>query len=187
MAHVERAVEASKNTIRCIENMRKLNSMTQILENLKTNYLNHAKHTGKILPDGWDTVGLQQPPSPKGATGAARGLNIPKDPNYNPELIDHLDPKVMSLKKLEDYQEKFDKEIGELAELQAKRSAKEYTAAKMQRKNNLEEKFVEFDMEREVSLANREKTGGSKRERNRKSLKILMKPVVRRFLLHKPN
>ena len=88
-----------------------------------------------------------------------------EDPYYHPEPIDKLDPTITGIKTLEKYMDKFDKEIGELIELQQKGTAKEYTAAKMKRRNDLEEKLVEFEMEREVWLANRERAlGGSKRE-----------------------
>ena len=59
----------------------------------------------------------------------------------------------------------FDEELGKLKEIQQKGTAREFTVAKMKRIEELEEKFSEFEVEREIYLSNREKAGGSKRER----------------------
>ena len=48
----------------------------------------------------------------------------------NLEPIDKLDPTVMGLKRIEEYMDKFDKELGELKEIQQKGTAKDYTRAK---------------------------------------------------------
>ena len=156
----EEAVEASKNTTSYNDNLRKYNSMSQILENMKTAYFYHAKCIGKVLSEGWDMVELAKAVPPRGA----RGMKTPiedDDPDYHPEPIDKLDPTTMGLKRIEEYMDKFDKELEELKEIQQKETAKDYTRAKMNRREELENKFSEFEIEREVRLARR---GGSKRE-----------------------
>ena len=107
---------------------------------MKTANFHHAQHTGKPLPEGWDTVGLQEPDPARGivAPVPARGMATPvnyKDPDYNPELIDKLDPSIMGIKTLEEYIDKFDKELGELKEIQLKGTAKDFTTAKRNRKS----------------------------------------------------
>ena len=54
----------------------------------------------------------------------------------------------------------FEKEVGELLEICEKESAKEYTRAKMARREELEDKIAEFEIERDTRLEN---SGGSKR------------------------
>ena len=88
-----------------------------------------------------------------------------EDPDYNPEPIDKLDPTVMGIKTLEKYIDKFDKELEELREIKQKWTVKELTMAKRDRRDELESKLLEFEVERKNWLANREKAlGGSKRE-----------------------
>ena len=91
-------------------------------------------------------------------------------PDYNPEPIDKLDPSIMGLKTLEEYMDTFDKELGELKEMQLKGTAKDFTKAKRNRKHALESKFFEFQVEREIRLANREKAGGGSKRENLKSM-----------------
>ena len=79
---------------------------------MKTAYLHHAEHTGKVLPDGWDTVNLAKPIPPRGAKGMK--ILVEEDPDYHPVPINHLDPKTMGLKQIEKYMTMFDKEVGEL-------------------------------------------------------------------------
>ena len=50
----EKAVEVSKNTPSYDDNLQRCNSISQILENMKTAYYYHAKHVGKVLPEEWD-------------------------------------------------------------------------------------------------------------------------------------
>ena len=125
---------------------------------MKATYIQHAEHTGKVLPEGWDMVNLAKPVTPKGA----KGMKIPseEDPGYHPEPIDHLDPKTMGLKEIERYMTMFDKEVGEINKIRETGTAKDYTKAKMNRRNELEDKFVEFEIERNNRLAN---MGGSRR------------------------
>ena len=151
----------------------KFNSMQQILENMKIAYLNHAQRTGRVLPEGWDMVGLHKPEPSKGAKGLATSSTMTgastladiDDPDYKPEPISHLNPKVMGVSVLEKYMDQFDEELGEFKEIQQKGTAREFTIAKMKRMEELKEKCSEFEIEREIHLANREKPGGSKRER----------------------
>ena len=74
----------------------KLNRIYQILENMKTAYSLHAQQTGKMLPEGWDTTGLQEH-TPARATAPVDE----EDPDYNPEPIDNLDPLIIGIKTLE--------------------------------------------------------------------------------------
>ena len=136
----QEAVDASKNTSSYNDNLRNYNSISQILENMKTAYFYIAELTGKVLPKGWDTVELTKTVPPRGA----KGMTFPtekEDPDYHPEPIDKLDPTFIGLKQIEEYMDKFDKELGELKEIQEKGTAKDYTRAKMNRKEALESKF----------------------------------------------
>ena len=54
----------------------------------------------------------------------------------------------------------FDKEVGEINKIREKGTAKEYTRAKMNRRDELEDKFAEFEIERDNRLAS---IGGSRR------------------------
>ena len=67
----------------------------------------------------------------------------------------------MGLKQIEEYMDKFDRQLGELKEIQVKGTARDYTRAKMNRREELENKFSEFEIERDIRLANR---GGSRRD-----------------------
>ena len=127
---------------------------------MKTAYFYHAERTGKILPKGWDMVELAKTVPPRGAKEMALPTEE-EDPDYHPEPIDKLDPTFMGLKQIEEYMVKFDKELGELKEIQEKGAIKDYTRAKMNRREALESKFSEFDIEREARLVKR---GGSRRE-----------------------
>ena len=64
-------VENTRNTTHYVANLQKCHSISQILENMKTAYAEHAKRVGKILPQDWDTVGLEKPILPRGAKGMA--------------------------------------------------------------------------------------------------------------------
>ena len=75
----EKAVEASKNTPSHSENIRRYNSISQILENMKTAYHYHAKWVGKVLPKGWDMVELGKPIPSKGAKGM--GIIVEDNPD----------------------------------------------------------------------------------------------------------
>ena len=164
LQEAERDVDASKNTASYNNNLKKHYSISQILENMKTAYFYHAKCIGKVLPEGWDKLNLAKTVPPKGA----KGIKFPieeDDPNYNPEPIDKLDPSVLSLQQIEDYMDKFDRELGELKEVQEKGTAKDYTRAKMNRREELENKFSQFDTERDIRLASKAAVlGGSRRE-----------------------
>ena len=83
-----------------------------------------------------------------------------EDPDYYPVPINHLNPKTMGLKQIEKYMTMFDKDVGELNKLREKENAIEYTRAKMNRREELENKLAEFEIERENRLESR---GGSKR------------------------
>ena len=125
---------------------------------MKMAYIHYAEPTGKVLPEGWDTVDLAKAVSPKGA----RGMRIPAeedDPDYHPEPI-NLIPLVL-VSKIEEYMDKFDRELGELKEIQEKGKARDYTRAKRNRREELENKFSEFEIDRDIWLASR---GGSRRE-----------------------
>ena len=56
----EKVVENTRNTTNYVANLQKCHSISQILENMKTAYAEHAKRVGKILPQDWDTVGLEK-------------------------------------------------------------------------------------------------------------------------------
>ena len=111
----------------------RFNSIHQAFENMKTNYFRHAQKTGKVLSEGWDTVDLQKPATHKGAkgldtSGSAKGMSTPaniEDPDYNPEPIDHFNPTIIGVSTLEKYMDLFDKELGELKEIQQTGTAKE--------------------------------------------------------------
>ena len=154
----ERTVENTRNTTHYVANLQKCHSIGQILENMKMAYAEHAKHVGKTLPKDWDTAGLEKPILPRGA----RGMKIPveQDPDYHPEPISHLKPNDMGVKEIEKCIAQFEKEIQELNKICEKGTAKEYTKAKMERRNRLENKLAEFEIEKEDRIARR---GGSKR------------------------
>ena len=116
------------------------------------------ERTGKELPEGWDTVNLAKPIPPEGAKGV--GSPEDEDPDYHPTPIGHLNPNTMRFKQIEKYLSMFEKEVEELLEIHEKGSAKEYTRAKMARREELEDKIAEFEIERDIRLKNR---GGSKR------------------------
>ena len=127
---------------------------------MKTAYAEHAKRVGKILPQDWDTVGLEKPMLPRGAKGME--FPIEHDPNYHPEPISHLKPKDMGMKEIEKHIVQFEKEIQELNKIREKGTAKEYTKAKMERRDELENKLAEFEIEKEDRIARR---GGSMRSK----------------------
>ena len=54
----------------------------------------------------------------------------------------------------------FDKEVGEIYKIRETGTTKEYTRAKMNRRDELEDKFAEFEIERENRLKS---IGGSRR------------------------
>ena len=111
----EKAVEASRGTMGYTDQLKNCNSINQIFENMKTAYLHHAEHTGKELPEGWDTVNLAKPLPPKGAKGI--GSPEDEDPDYHSVPISHLNPKTMGFKQIEKYVSMFDKEVGELLKI----------------------------------------------------------------------
>ena len=157
----EEAVEKSKGTKRYNNNLKHCHSINQIFENMKTAYIRHAERTGKVLPEGWDMVHLAKPTSPRGA----KGMQVPveEDPNYHPVPIKHLNPKTVGLKQIEKYMIMFEKEIEEINKIREKGTAKEYTRAKMDRREELENKLAEFEIEKEDRLESR---GGSKRTKD---------------------
>ena len=67
----------------------------------------------------------------------------------------------MGFKQIEKYMDMFDKEVEELKKIQATGTVQDYTRAKMNRREELEDKFAEFEIEREERLARR---GESRRE-----------------------
>ena len=58
---------------------------------MKTAYAEHAKRVGKILPQDWDTVGLEKPMLPRGAKGME--FPIEHDPNYHPRTYKSFETK----------------------------------------------------------------------------------------------
>ena len=112
LKEAEEIVETTRGTINYVANLQNCHSISQIFENMKKAYIQHAKRTGKTLPEGWDTVNLEKPVVPRGA----KRMKIPseEDPGYHPEPIDHLDPSVMGLKEIEKYMSLFDKEVEEI-------------------------------------------------------------------------
>ena len=141
----EETVEASKGTMSYNDNLKNCNSINQIFGNMKTAYIHHAERTGKVLPEGWDTVKLAKPIPPR----LAKGMQIPVEEglDYHPVPISHLNPKTMGLKQIEDYMDMFDKEVEELNKIRETGTAKEYTRAKMNRREKLENNFTEFEIE----------------------------------------
>ena len=125
---------------------------------MKTAYLHHARCTGKELPEGWDMVNLAKPIPPQGAKGILNPEE--EDPDFHPTLIGHLKPETMGFKQIEKYLSMFEKEVEGLLEMCEKRPAKEYTRAKMARREELEGKIAEFEIERDNRLEN---SSGSKR------------------------
>ena len=103
------------------------------------------------LKDG-DTVNLEKPVPPRGA----RGMVIPteEDPDYHPEPIDHFDLSTMGMRELEKYIAQFDREVQEINKIRETGTAKDYTKAKMDRRNEIENKMAEFEIEKENRLAN---------------------------------
>ena len=66
------------------------------------------------------------------------------------------------MKEIGKYIIQFKKEIQELNKIHEKGTAKEYTKAKMERRNKLENKLAEFEIEKEDRTARR---GGSMRSK----------------------
>ena len=119
---------------------------------MKMVYVQHAERTGKTLPEGWDTVNFAKPVVPRGAKGMK--ILSEEDPDYHPEPIDHLDPSTMGLKEIEKYISQFDKEVEEINKIRETGTAKDYTKAKMNRRSELENRIVEFEIEKENRMAN---------------------------------
>ena len=101
LKEAEKIVETSRGTTNYVANLQNCHSINQIFENMKMAYIQHAEHTGKTLPEGWDTVNLAKPVIPRGAKGMK--ILSGEDPGYHPESIDHLDPSTMGLKEIEKY------------------------------------------------------------------------------------
>ena len=110
------------------------------------------------LPEGWDTVDLGKSVPPRGARGM--GIQIEADPDYHPEPIDHVDPSTMGMRELDEYIAQFEREVQEINKICETGTAKEYIKPKMERRNELENKMAEFEIEEENRLAN---MGGFKR------------------------
>ena len=98
LQQAEKIVEASRGTTNYVENLKNCHSINQIFKNMKAAYIQHVEHTGKVLPEGWDTINLAKPVTPRGAKGIK--ILSEEDPDYHPEPIDHLDPKTMGLKEI---------------------------------------------------------------------------------------
>ena len=158
LQEAEKIVEASRGTMNYVENLKNCHSINQIFKNMKAAYIQHVEHTGKVLPEEWDTVNLAKLVTPRGAKGMK--ILSEEDPDYHPDPIDHLDPKTMGLKEIEKYMTMFNKEVGEINKIRETGTAKEYTRAKMNRREELEDKFADFEIERENRLAS---IGGSRR------------------------
>ena len=158
LQEAEQIVETLRGSTNYVANLQNCHSISQIFENMKLAYLQHAEHTGKVLPDGWDMVNLAKLVKPQGAKGMK--ILSKEDPGYHPEPIDHLDPMTMGLKEIERYMTLFDKEVEEINKIQETGTVKDYTRAKMNRRNELEDKLAEFEIEKENRLAT---MGGSQR------------------------
>ena len=154
----EKIVETTRGTTDYVASLQECHSIGQILENMKTAYAQHAECIGKSLPEGWDTVNLEKPNLPRGTRGM--GVRIEEDPDYHPEPIDHLKPSTMGMRELDKYIAQFEREVQEINKIRETGTAKEYTKAKMERRNELENKMAEFEIEKENRLA---KMGGSRR------------------------
>ena len=161
LKEAERIVETSRKTQNYMDNLKKCSSIRQIFESMKSAYSQHAQHTGKILPEGWDTVKLAEPVPPRGVKGMKRVTE--EDPDYQPEPIHFLDPTIMGMRQIEDYLTKFETELEELNRLRETGTARDYTKVKMDRKVRLEDKIAEFEVEKENRLA---KMGESRRPRD---------------------
>ena len=66
-------------------------------------------------------------------------------------------------KEIEKYMSLFDKEVEEISKIQETGTAKDYTKAKMNRRDELESKIAEFEIEKENRLAS---MGESRRSEN---------------------
>ena len=107
----ESTVENTRHTTRYFANLQKCHSIGQIFENMKMAYVQYAQHVGKVLPEGWDTVDLEEPILPRGARGIGPLI---EDPDYHPEPISHLNPSTMGMRKIDEYIAKFEKEVQEI-------------------------------------------------------------------------
>ena len=148
----EGIVETTRGSNNYVENLQKCSSIEQIFENMKKAYSQHAKNIGKTLPEGWDTVNLAEPV----ASSGVKGMNIPihEDPNYHPKPISHLKPNTMGFKEIEKYIALFEKEVQEINKIWDTGTAKDFTKAKMKRREELEDKIAEFEIEQENRRAN---------------------------------
>ena len=80
------------------------------------------------------------------------GISFEQDPDYHPEPISHLKPDNMGMKEIEKCIAQFEKEIQELNKIREK-GTKEYTKAKMERRDELLNKLAEFEIEKEDRIA----------------------------------
>ena len=78
----EKAVETSRKTKNYMDNLKRCSSIKQIFESMRSAYFHHAEHTGKVLPEGWDTVKLAEPIPLRGVKGMRLGTK--EDPDYQP-------------------------------------------------------------------------------------------------------
>ena len=85
---------------------------------------------------------------------------IEQDPDYHPQPISHLNPSTMGMQEIDKYIAQFEREVQEINKIRETGTAKEYTKAKMERRNELKNKMAEFEIEKENRLA---RMGGSKR------------------------
>ena len=129
LKEAEKIVETSRGTTKYVANLQNCHSITQIFENMKTAYAQHAERMGKTLPEGWDTVNLEKSVPPRKARGM--GIPIEEDPDYHLEPIDHLDPRSMGMKEIEKYITQFEKEVQEINKIRETGTAQDYTKAKM--------------------------------------------------------
>ena len=160
LKEAEKIVKTSRGTTNYVTKLQNCHSINQIFKNMKMAYIQHVEHTGKTLPEGWDMVNLAKSVAPRGAKGMK--ILSEEDPGYHAEPIDHLDPSTMGLNKIEKYISLFDKEVEEINKIRETGTAKDYTRAKMNRRNELEDKIAEFEIERENRLTNLGESGRSK-------------------------
>ena len=64
LQEAEKIVETSRGTTNYVENLQNCQSISQIFENMKLAYIQHAERTGKVSPDGWDTENLEKSVKP---------------------------------------------------------------------------------------------------------------------------
>ena len=146
------------------------NIINQILENLKQSYTLHAQRTGQVLPEYWDTFGLQE------TILLSAVMPADDDPDFHPEPIDHPDPSTLGFKALGANMNKLNKELEKLRAIKHSRIPGAFTGKKILRMYELEDKYFNCNIEWEIRVARREKGGGSKRYQEQESEDTRIQP-----------